>query len=129
MKGKMSVPVRLKLSDLLGDSNLEGNSARFLMYHEMRNILSLSKEEGEQIGLVVEPIPGGGYNTYISHPEKDPMKEIEVNDIIVEVVGNILRPLEENDKLKQGMAELFFWFKPEIDKMRQREIDAKKNRK
>lgn len=120
MKAKMSIPVRAALGKLL--EPLAGDHTRLLMYRKFRESLSLSEEEHNLVG--VQNVVNRGTNeveTYIKFPEKDPMKEIEVGEIITEVVCGILIPMEDSKALEPRFLDLFLWFKPEIDKMRERE--------
>jgi len=118
MKKPMSILVRTALSKAL--EPLIGESARLLMYREFREGLSLSKEEGELVGLKTI-VQGNEFSTYVQFPDKDPMKEIEVGEVITEVVCQILKPLEETKTLPPDQLDLFLWFKPEIVKMQERE--------
>lgn len=129
MKDKMSIPVRLKLFDLLSNGEIEGDSGRFLLIDEMKRKLSLSEEEIKLVGYEVMALPEGGYFTTMNHQDKDPMKEIEVGEIITDIVCKMLRPLEETGKLKQRHYDIFLWFKPAIDEMRKKEAELKKQRK
>lgn len=122
MKGKMSIPVRAALGKLL--EPLAGESTRLLMYREFRESLSMSEEEQKLIGLqtIVNRVTNE-IETYIQFPEKDPMKEVEVGEIITEVVCGILKPMEDAKNMDPKYLDLFLWFKPEIDKMREREAE------
>ena len=126
MKKAMSIPVRLKLSDLL--SPLEGESSRLLMYREFRDYLSLSEEEQKLVGCRVVQ-QQGGFMTFIDHPELDPQKEIEVGEIITEVICGILKSMEESKTLKPELLDLFIWFKPEIVKIQERERKEREQHK
>lgn len=122
MKGKMSIPVRLKLSDMLAP--VSGESSRLLMYRKFREGLALSDEEGKLVGARVTTTPSG-FATYIDYPNKDPMKEVDVGEIITEVVCGILKPMEDAKELKPELLDLFLWFKPAIDEMRKMEAVPK----
>jgi len=118
MKAKMSVAARMALSAML--TPLAGDSARLLMYRKFREGLSLSEEENELVGLNTHQI-GNELNTFMRYPEKDPMKEIEVGEIITEVACGKLRELEETKALAPTQLDLFLIFKPEIDKIKELE--------
>lgn len=114
MKAPMSISVRLKLSDLIAPE--EGNSARLLMYRKFRGGLSLSPEEQELVGYSSKDGGNGMIANYLKFPDKDPMKEIDVGEIITEVVCKKLKELDDAGKLNDSMLDLFLWFKENIDK-------------
>ena len=124
MKKPMSGYVRLALSTMLAP--MEGDSTRLLMYRELRNKLSLNEEENKQLGVKVIPAKGGGAMTYFENEANDPMKVIEVGDIVTEEVCKILKEMEETKTLRQELLDLYLWFKPEILNMQAREKKALK---
>ena len=127
MKKPMSGYARLALSTMLAP--LEGDSTRLLMYRSMRDTLSLNEEENKQLGVKIVPAAGGGAMTYFENADNDPMKVIEVGEIITEEVCKILKEMEETKELRQELLDLFLWFKPESLNMQAREKQAAKDAK
>ena len=115
MKAKMSIPVRLKLSDML--AAFEGDCARLLMYRKIREDLSLSEEEQKLVGYISQPQENGMIANIVRFPDKDPQKEIEVGEIITEEVCKKLKHLSDTKVLKPDQLDLYLWFQPAIDKM------------
>jgi hypothetical protein len=107
MKAKMSIATRLKLSELLSDQ--AGSYARLKVIRQIREELSLSDEEVTAIGFKENMLPDGR-STFTWDAAKDPAKECDVSEILVEVICKKLRDLDKAEKLTDAQMPLYEMF-------------------
>lgn len=114
MKVRLSIQNRMKLSELVAP---EADSvARLKMFRDFQGELSLSEEEQKLVGLTAEQ-KEGKMLVYLAHPEKDPMKEFKIGEIITETICLKLSDLESNKALPADLLDLYLVFEDEIKKM------------
>lgn len=114
-KIKMTCPARLMLLDLLHQET--GRRSRLKLLRKLQDDLSMSKEDGELVGLVEKMLPNGRMSSAMSTLENDPMKEVEVGEVYLEIICNKLKELETGETLRQDQVELYDTFEPYIDKI------------
>jgi hypothetical protein len=117
VKLKISVPDRLRLLDVLAGEDITGKRSRFKLLNKLECNLSIGVEEGERIGFFEEKLPDGRIRSGLKDPSKDPMKEIEVDDVFLEIICNKLKSAEDAGQLKRHLVGLYDIFYPEIVKM------------
>lgn len=114
MKTKLSMPVRLKLSELLMAEH--GSFARMKMIHRMREDLSFSEEEQKLVGYQEHPTPQGTTMSLFAKPENDPKKEFDFGEIILELICEKLCKLDKTQNLDESQMDLYEAFASEIEK-------------
>ncbi|HUX58627.1 MAG TPA: hypothetical protein VMV77_16775 [Bacteroidales bacterium] len=114
-KIKMSCPVRLMLLDLLAQE--QGRRSRLKLLRILQEELSMDKKEGELVGLTETDLGNGRMASRMTTPQNDPMKEIEVGEVYLEIICNKLKELETGEQLRQDQIELYDTFEPEIDRL------------
>jgi arginyl-tRNA--protein-N-Asp/Glu arginylyltransferase len=107
MKMKLSIKQRLALSSVLALQ--EGDSARLRLFRKAREEFSLSEEETKAVSLVVEPTANGDF-AYKWDMTKDPMKECEISDLVIDVFHGYFKKLDQEKKLKDSQLEYYEMF-------------------
>lgn len=107
MKVKLSIKQRLALSSVLALQ--EGDSARLRMFRKAREEFSLSDAEIKDVAMIVEPTPNGD-SAYKWETAKDPMKECELSDLIIDVFHGYFKKLDDEKKLKDSQLEYYEMF-------------------
>jgi hypothetical protein len=107
MKIKLSIKQRLALSSVLALQ--EGDSARLRLFRKAREEFSLTEEEMKAVAMIVEPTPNGD-SAYKWDTTKDPLKECEVSDLVIDVFHGYFKKLDEEKKLKDNQLEYYEMF-------------------
>jgi len=113
-KVKLDVKARLCLVALL--ENEESSFARLKLIRDFRSGLSLSENEQKLIGFKEEITPDGRAFSGWAYPEKDPLKEFEIGEILQEIISKNLKELDSNGKLKNEHYSLYEAFLPVLEK-------------
>ena len=107
MRVKLSIKQRLALSSVLALQ--EGDSARLRLFRKAREEFSLSEDEIKMVAMIVEPAPNGDA-AYKWDMTKDPQKECEVSDLVIDVFHGYFKKLDEEKKLKDSQLEYYEMF-------------------
>jgi hypothetical protein len=114
MKIKLSVGLRLKLSEFVEQ---EGDCvARLKMFRDFRNELSLTEKEQKLVGLNAEQ-KDGKMMVFVTKPDKDPMKEFKIGEIITEVICSKFKQLDDQKAMTPDLLDLYEKFEDEIKKL------------
>lgn len=115
-KIKFPVTVRLMLLDFLVEET--GRRSRLKLLRKLQEDLSISEEESKLLGFVETVLPDGKiyskFEKLRKNPELDPMKEIEIGEVYLEIICNKLKGIEEGEKLTQAQTPLYDIFEPYI---------------
>lgn len=106
MRVKLSIKQRLALSSILAQQ--EGDSACLRLYRKCREDFSLSLEEHTLVGFKTEV--GERSTKYEWDVSKDPMKECEINDVVVNVFATYFKKLEDEKKLRDDHLDFYEMF-------------------
>jgi hypothetical protein len=119
VKVRLGVTERIKLSELLESET--GSYARLEMINDFRGALSLSEEEQKLIQYYEMRAPDGRTYSGWKYPEKDPNKEFDIGEILLEMICRKLQALEQANppQLKQDQRTLYKAFKAEVDKLKE----------
>lgn len=104
MKLKMNIATRLKLSELLSDQ--AGSYSRLKAIRAIRENMSLSDEEVVATGYV-EDIQADGRVNSKWNATKDPLKECEFTDVLVDVIVKKLKDLDKKEQLTDAQMPLY----------------------
>jgi hypothetical protein len=115
MRVKMSILTRLKLSELL--EGQAGSYARLKAIRTAREELSLSDEEITATGYV-EKEAGNGRTSSAWDAAKDQNKECELSEVMVELIVQKLKKLDETEKLTEAQIPLYEAFVKVQDAMK-----------
>lgn len=117
----MPILVRLRLLDLLAKE--KGRRSRLRILEKLQDSLDIDEEEAVLIGMEdVENANGTISTVFTKTKDKrskvvvgDPMKEIEIGEIYMEVICNKLKKMEEStDGLEQHYVALYDTFESYI---------------
>lgn len=114
MKTKLSMALRIKLSELL--SNEIESYARLKQIRTFREGLSFSEAEQKAVGYHEQPTERGTTMSYVEKPQNDPMKEFVVGEIMLEIICAKLRKLDVTKNLQEDQVDLYEVFAAEIAK-------------
>jgi hypothetical protein len=105
-KVKLSIRARIKLNELLADQ--VGSFAKMKVIRKAMEELSLSEEEIKLVDYREEIKNNQTVSQWNS--EKDPMKECEINMVILETLVSKLKKLDDSGSLKRDQIELYEQF-------------------
>jgi hypothetical protein len=114
-KVKLAISERFKLSDLLIDE--ESSFARLKMIRKFREELSLSEVEMKAVSYKLHDPDDSGraYSTWDKN--KEPNKEFEIGEIMLEIICKKLKKLNDENQLRQDQFDLYAAFDKEITDM------------
>ena len=116
VKIKMSMTARLKLLDFLAPET--GRRARLRLLEKLQNDLSIGTEEGKLVEIEQVFLDNGNVSSTFGAIQNDPMKEIEVGEVYLQIICQRLKEIEaSHDGLTQQQVELYDLFYKEILKM------------
>lgn len=106
MKFNLSINQRFTLSSILAQQ--EGDSALLRILRKCREDFSLSEEEHKLVGYKKE-IDGANIR-HLWDMSKDPMKEIDLSDVIIGVLTAHFKKLDNEKKLTDNQLEYYEMF-------------------
>lgn len=101
---KLSIKERIKVSELLADQ--VGSATTMKLIREARENLSLSEEEIKIVGYIEVPNPNGGTSMGWDS-QKDPIKDIQFGDTVLNKLKSKLKRLDESEQLTDDQALLY----------------------
>lgn len=112
-KVTLQITERLKLSDLLMTE--QDSYARLKIIREFREDLSFSEDEQKAVEYKEVPAPDGKPGSYsVWDKDKDLGKEFVIGEIMLEIICNKLKKINDSKTLSQDQFDLYEVFEPEI---------------
>jgi len=106
MKQKLHIQERIILMELLPK---EGNFVTLKMIRELREQLALNKDERESMGIKIE----GDQVSWDPVKAQENLKEMDFDDLAVDIVKSQLKRLDESNKLEQKHFTIYQKFMEE----------------
>lgn len=115
LKVKLAISERLKLTDLLFDE--QSSFLRLKTIRKFREELSLTEDEQKAVSYKEKPAPDGRGSYSVWNKEKDPNKEFEIGEIMLEIICGKLKKLNDENALRQDQFDLYKAFDKSINEM------------